>query len=97
MEAANCQLSISQPAFIAAESISDDSSALVDPNTQKRQELEDILSTVWCRLDDHPSLLRSSHEMFRHDVNRALHDHLRPLLDAVCERTVAFDLRLQPR
>lgn len=39
---------------------------------------------------DYSSLLHFSHEMFCYDVNRALHDYLQPVFDAVSERTVAL-------
>lgn len=48
------------------------------------------MSEVWSRLDDHSFIFRSSHKMFRYDVNGALQDYLHPLFDAVHERTAAF-------
>lgn len=42
------------------------------------------------RLDDHSSLLRSSYQMFRYDLNPALHDYLRLFFHAVHNRSVAF-------
>lgn len=41
-------------------------------------------------LIDHSSFLRSSHEMFRYDVNQTLHDYLKSRFDVMHERTVAF-------
>lgn len=56
----------------------------------KRQHLEAFLAEVRRRLEDHSSLLHSFRNMFRYDVNEALHDYLSPVFDALQERTVAF-------
>lgn len=64
------------------ESERDQSRALVNVEPGKPQHREAVLAEGWDFLGDHSSLLRLSHEMFHCEVNRALHNHLRPLFDA---------------
>lgn len=49
-----------------------------------------ILAGVWSLLDDHSSVLCSSHDMFCYDVDWALNYYLRPLFDIARENTAAF-------
>lgn len=48
------------------------------------------MAKVWSSLDDSLSLLCSSHDMFRFDVNPALEDYFRPLFYAMRKRLAAF-------
>lgn len=47
LKAVNRQLSVSQAAFISAESACNKSGDLVDTEAQMRQDLEEILPEVW--------------------------------------------------
>lgn len=90
LEAINRQLSASQAVFTVVESSRDQSRAFFDAEAQKLQNLEAILDEVQSRLDDHSSLLRFSQKILCYDVNRVLHEYLRPLFDVVPKRTAAF-------
>lgn len=73
LEAIHHQLLIAQAVSITAESTGDEMRSLVETEGQKRHDLNGILAEGRCFFDDYSSLLRSSHEMFRDDVIRALH------------------------
>lgn len=72
LEAINRQLSTFQAAIIAAETACSQNRALFVAKPQERQELAVVFAEVRLCLDDHSSLLLSSHEMTFYDVNRAL-------------------------
>lgn len=90
MEAVTTQLSISQVVLIPGESARDESWALFEAKVQKRQDLEQILAELQRCLEDQSSHLPSCDEMFRYDVNRALHEDLKPLQDALRERSMSI-------
>lgn len=79
-----------QLAFTVLESECDHIRALLDAEVQKRKNFEVILAEVWCHLNDHSSFHRSSHDMCRYDVGRALQDYLRPSSHAARKRRATF-------
>lgn len=83
LEAVNRQFLPYQPSCSVMECEHDQSLALVETEVRKRNSLEAELAEGQSRLDDQTSLVHSSYDMFRYDLNQAQHDCLHPLLDAV--------------
>lgn len=95
LQAASRQLSAFQGTFTVVQSEPHQSQALVDAQVSKRQKMEAILAEVRGLLDDHASLLRSSHNMICYDDDRALHVYWRPLFDDVRKPRLNFALHLR--
>lgn len=76
--------------MVAAEAECDQIYARTDAQAHNRKDFEELLAELRSRLDDNSSLFRSSHEVPRYDASRALHEHLKPLFDALRKSTVTF-------
>lgn len=90
LEGVNLQLSACQVAFSVVESQRDQACTLASTELQKRHNVGGVLTEVRGRRDDHSYLVCSCHELFRFNVDQALHNYLRHMFDTARDCTDTF-------
>lgn len=85
-----CQPLASHGSFNTAIPKHDQSRALRIAEVHRHPDFKEILAEVLQCLDVYSSFLRSSRQMFRYGVSKALPDYLQLLFGTLSERTVIF-------